>query len=151
MLRRFAVTAAASLTVLGVAPTLAHADAEGLGLPAFLAGPDQLTITVSGVGSGIDGTYELACDPDGGTHPNPAGACDRLAELASQGENPFVSSPRRSSPRRSMCTMMYGGPATAHVTGTWQGRAVDARFQRTNGCEISRWNALVPVLPAIGA
>lgn len=146
MLRRFAVSAAASLTVLGVAPTLAHADAGDLGLPSFLAGQDQLTITVAGAGSGVDGTYRLECGPDGGTHPNPAGACEKLAQLASQGENPFAA-----SPQRSMCTMMYGGPATAHVTGTWRGGAVDARFARSNGCEIGRWNTLIPVLPAVGA
>jgi hypothetical protein len=46
-----------------------------------------------------------------------------------------------------MCTMLYGGPATAHVTGTWAGRPVDARFDRADGCEIARWDALVPLLP----
>jgi hypothetical protein len=37
--------------------------------------------------------------------------------------------------------------ATARVTGTWQGRQVDATFDRSNGCEISRWQTLEPVLP----
>jgi hypothetical protein len=37
------------------------------------------------------------------------------------------------------CTQIYGGPATARVRGTLHGKPVDARFDRTNGCEIARW------------
>jgi hypothetical protein len=37
------------------------------------------------------------------------------------------------------CTEIYGGPATATVTGTLDGQEVDAEFRRTNGCEIARW------------
>ena len=38
------------------------------------------------------------------------------------------------------CTEIYGGPATATVTGTLRGEAVDAKFSRENGCEIARWD-----------
>jgi hypothetical protein len=147
MLRRFAFTAAASLAVLGAAPALTHADtgADAPGRPPALAAADRLTITVTGAGTGADGTYRLECNPDGGTHPNASAACERLRQLAAQGQQPFAA-----TPRRSMCTMIYGGPATAHVTGTWQGRTIDAGFKRTDGCEVGRWNALVPVLPAVG-
>jgi hypothetical protein len=37
------------------------------------------------------------------------------------------------------CTQIYGGPATARVRGTLHGKAVDTRLNRTNGCEIARW------------
>jgi hypothetical protein len=37
------------------------------------------------------------------------------------------------------CTELYGGPATAHVTGTFAGDPVDTSFGRANGCEIDRW------------
>lgn len=36
-----------------------------------------------------------------------------------------------------MCTQVYGGPETARVTGTIDGKKVDRRFTRTNGCEIA--------------
>jgi hypothetical protein len=36
-----------------------------------------------------------------------------------------------------MCAQIYGGPQTAHVTGTIDGVKVDRRFTRTNGCEIA--------------
>jgi hypothetical protein len=46
--------------------------------------------------------------------------------------------------------MIYGGPATAHVTGTWAGRPVDASYNRGNGCETSRWDRMEPFLPRLG-
>ena len=44
------------------------------------------------------------------------------------------------------CTQIYGGPETAEVTGSFRGEPVDARFNRTNGCEIDRWERLLPLL-----
>lgn len=41
------------------------------------------------------------------------------------------------------CTMIYGGPGKATVTGMLDGAAVDATFTRSNGCEISRWERMV--------
>jgi hypothetical protein len=38
------------------------------------------------------------------------------------------------------CTQIYGGPATARVRGELRGETVDARFDRTDGCEIERWD-----------
>ncbi|MEU4088661.1 SSI family serine proteinase inhibitor [Streptomyces aureus] len=124
--------------------------AYGLARPALMPPParpedssDRLTVTVTGVGGGADGTFELVCHPAGGTHPHAAEACDRLDRMTTWGKDTFAP-----VPPDALCTMVYGGPATAHVTGTWAGRPVDARYDRANGCEISRWNALVPVLPA---
>ena len=39
-----------------------------------------------------------------------------------------------------VCTQIYGGPETAHITGTIDGEKVDRRFSRTNGCEIDDFN-----------
>ncbi|RCG13919.1 hypothetical protein DTL70_32515 [Streptomyces diacarni] len=103
---------------------------------------DELVFTVSDSGTSHDGSYTLRCHPPGGNHPSPRQACAALDRATSQGENPFepVSAD-------AMCTLVYGGPATARVTGTWHGRDIDARFKRANGCEIARWNSLVPALP----
>ena len=35
------------------------------------------------------------------------------------------------------CTMIFGGPGKATVTGTLDGAAVDATFTRSGGCEIA--------------
>jgi hypothetical protein len=43
-------------------------------------------------------------------------------------------------PVETACTEIYGGPATATVTGTLRGIRIDASFSRANGCEIARWD-----------
>ena len=42
--------------------------------------------------------------------------------------------------KQRACTQIYGGPETAHITGTIDGVEVDRRFSRTNGCEIDDFN-----------
>jgi hypothetical protein len=146
MLRRLALTATASVAVLAAAvPTSASASPIPVPLPlSLLSAPDKLDVTVSESGTArTDGRYELECgESASGTHPSVQRACDRLAELAREGKDPFAP-----VPRNQMCTQQSGGPATARVTGTWQGRRVDATFNRSNGCEISRWQTMEPVLP----
>ncbi|GGT21922.1 SSI family serine proteinase inhibitor [Streptomyces purpureus] len=143
MLRRLALTTAGSLAAL----TLTPATATALPLPPLLApAEDSLTVTVSKTGyANADGTFELTCGttPEG-NHPAAKAACARLDELAQQNEDPFAP-----LPQDQMCTQMYGGPATAHVTGTWQGRTIEAHFSRTDGCEVDRWEKLQPVLPIL--
>ncbi|MET9530197.1 MULTISPECIES: SSI family serine proteinase inhibitor [unclassified Streptomyces] len=162
MLRRLALSAVACLSALAAAPVASAAPAGPVPTAASattgavpvpfpypghrLPGPqvrDRLTITVSDSGSrAADGTRRLDCAPAGGTHASPQRACDRLDQLAADKRSPFAP-----VPTTMMCTMQYGGPATAHITGVWRGQPVDATFRRTNGCEIARWNALEPVLP----
>jgi hypothetical protein len=42
-------------------------------------------------------------------------------------------------PGRTACTQIYGGPATARVSGTLRGAGVSASFDLTDGCEMERW------------
>ncbi|MET9661329.1 SSI family serine proteinase inhibitor [Streptomyces sp. NPDC006510] len=152
MLRRLALTAVVSLAALSAAAPAATAATGPLPLPLPLPLPvlqedsrTQLTITVSGSGdSAAEGTFELRCGPAGGSHPVAQQACGRLDELAGEGADPFAP-----VSEKALCTQQFGGPATARVTGTWQGRVIDAVFSRSNGCEISRWNDLRPVLPNV--
>lgn len=44
------------------------------------------------------------------------------------------------------CTMVFGGPQIARVTGTFSGRIIDRAFKRSNGCEIGDWDLLEPLL-----
>lgn len=48
------------------------------------------------------------------------------------------------------CTQQFGGPETVRITGTLRGEPVDASFDRTNGCEISRYDQVQPILVAAG-
>lgn len=123
------------LFLAALAPTPATAHAETV---------DHLTVTVRDAGSGADGTFEVDCHPSRGTHPDASGACAALERNTRWGKDTFAP-----VPEGSVCTMLYGGPATAHVTGTWAGRPVDARFDRSNGCETARWDRFVPLLPGM--
>ena len=130
-----------ALVAVGAAAVPAPSYAQSLPLTSSSARGDRLTVTVRH-SRHADGTYELHCHPGRGSHPDPVGACGRLDRRTTWGKDPFAP-----VPDRSLCTMEYGGPATAHVTGTWAGRPVDARYDRSNGCQIARWDDLVPLLP----
>ncbi|MDQ4502928.1 serine protease inhibitor [Sinomonas sp. ASV322] len=73
------------------------------------------------------------------THPTPAAAC---ALIAAHREVLFPPSP----PPDRACSMLYGGPDVATVTGTDDGAPVARRFSRTNGCEVDDWKAAVPLI-----
>ena len=98
----------------------------------------DLTITFWPQGrDGPSRTATLTCDPDGGTHPDPAKACAAL--LA----HPEALHP---VPLDMACTEIYGGDQVATV----EGAGLRAVFKRTNGCEIARWEALAPLLELPG-
>ena len=97
----------------------------------------DLTIVVDATGEGATQTFTLTCSPDGGDHPDPAAAC---AALARAGVEAFAPTPRRVA-----CTEQWGGPQVATVQGTVDGEQISARFDRTDGCQISRWDRLAPV------
>ncbi|HET9649029.1 MAG TPA: SSI family serine proteinase inhibitor [Microlunatus sp.] len=99
----------------------------------------QLSISVDMGQGGAPTEWKLTCNPAGGTHPDPVGACQAL-EVNGAAALPPVSKDRA-------CTMIYGGPQRATVTGTIDGERVMSTFTRTNGCEIDRWSQLVPLLP----
>ena len=147
---RLLVIAAASAATVGslaavpatASPTTPHALAPPPVRDEDRSAGDHLTVTVRQAGGSADGTYELYCHPGGGTHPDVTGACEAVGRNTQWGKDPFAP-----VPPGSMCTMVYGGPATAHVTGTWAGRPVDTTYDRGNGCAISRWNGMVPLLP----
>jgi hypothetical protein len=40
------------------------------------------------------------------------------------------------------CTLQYGGPERAHVTGTLEGRPVDVTLDRADGCGIAAYETL---------
>lgn len=98
------------------------------------ASSTSLTIeVVSGEGAQPK-TYRLSCDPPGGDHPQPEQACDAIAAAGTSVFEPV--------PSDQSCTMVFGGPQAATVTGAYEGVDVDATFSRKNGCEIDRWEKL---------
>ena len=91
--------------------------------------------------------YTLVCQ--GGVpsaeskHPAADAACIALKE------NPAVLTPSPKNTAQA-CTEQYGGPQKATVTGIVDETPVDVTFARTNGCEISAWNAAQSILGSSG-
>jgi hypothetical protein len=100
--------------------------------PAAAPPADSARLTVEVTGAGGDAvTVELSC---GGSEP-----CDetRLAKLRRVTEPPD---------RTQACTLVYGGPEKAHVTGTLDGESVDVTIDRTDGCGIADYESLFEAL-----
>ena len=122
------------------------ADGSGAMLP-----PDQqpsqtaLDVTVDD-GSGSTVTFRVICDDaprfegDAGDR-DPKAACDAVA--AAKDRLLALSDPDREP---EMCTEQYGGPEKATIAGTVDGEQVSAEVARHNGCGISDWDALEPLL-----
>lgn len=115
------------------------------------AGPGQgnaeLAITVVPSQGAPEVDYTLVCTsrtpaPES-SHPSAAAACTAIKA------NPDVLAPSKPSASQA-CTQQYGGPQKATITGVVDGVAVDSSFARTNGCEISAWDAAKDVLGAAG-
>lgn len=85
-------------------------------------------------GAGHRRTYVVVCGQAGGG--------DRCRRLRA------IGGPVGPVAGGQACSMIYGGPQTAGVRGTWEGRDVRETYRRTNGCEVARWAQMAPVLPA---
>ncbi|MCU1517255.1 MAG: serine protease inhibitor [Pseudarthrobacter sp.] len=111
------------------------------------AGNSELAIMVKPSDTEAAVNYTLVCQ-DGApsaesTHPAAEPAC------AAVKANPSVLTPSTRGTAQA-CTEQYGGPQTATVTGMVDGTPVDTSFARTNGCEISAWNAAQAILGSSG-
>jgi hypothetical protein len=110
--------------------------------PSRMETPTNLQITIWP--SGQDGPYTqwtLTCPP-GGSLPNAAAACRRLNTLGNRAFAP--------TPKDVVCADIYGGPQVAEVKGSFEGRLVEARYSRTNACEIERWERVKFLLASSG-
>ena len=93
-------------------------------------GPQSASLAVTVQTKGPDGPTRrtrIECERLGEGNET----CRRLAKLTARQLAPV--------PRDVACAQIYGGPAQARVTGVLRGERVDARFNRTDACEIERW------------
>ena len=99
-----------------------------------------------------DLTVTLDPDGDGAKEPHTTtvqcGTAD--ASKACRAADGIKAKTFRPVPGNVACTEQYGGPETANVQGTLHGEAIDAKFSRVNGCEISRWEQAAGLLEAAG-
>ena len=85
-----------------------------------------------GLGSQV--TFKVSCltHSISGTHPNKKAIC---AAIAKQGIQLFAPVPTGIA-----CSEIYGGPETARISGTVRGSKINSVFNRTDGCQVARWN-----------
>ncbi len=115
------------------------------------AGPGQgnaeLAIMVTAAEGAKAVNYTLVCrngvPAAESKHPSAAAACTALKKNAAL----LSPGPR---PTDQACTQQYGGPQKATVTGSVDGKAVESKFSRTDGCEIAAWDAAKDVLGSSG-
>ncbi|MFC4007869.1 SSI family serine proteinase inhibitor [Nonomuraea purpurea] len=96
----------------------------------------QLEITRYDVRSGEKQQWYLACDPDGGTHPDPVGACDRLRGSDADLER------LRFGP--APCPKIYD-PVEVEIVGYWNEEPRRFRHRYPNPCSV-RYQAAPVVL-----
>ncbi|MFM8772483.1 MAG: hypothetical protein ACKOFP_01340 [Actinomycetota bacterium] len=125
-MRCFTVLAAAAIAISGLGLSPARAEA------AFTA---HVTITVRLSPSSTPVKSTLTC----------AGASSRACRALA--DNPRALWPNS----KRQCTQIYGGPERARIRGTVNGRAVNVVVTRTDGCGMSDWAALTPVIGPPGA
>ncbi len=94
-------------------------------------GPEGASLTVTVQPKGADGAAKrtrIECEGLG----EGSETCRRLAGLTAKRIAPV--------PPTTACAQIFGGPARARVVGELRGQRIDARFSRTDACEIKRWD-----------
>lgn len=146
MLKKIIVIAPVALLLSGCASPLIPLPQSSP--PPFKSASLEIQYSAEGKGnvkmSGIEyEIFTLECPESGepsGTHPDPISACNHLAE------NTLLY--QKKSPENLACTMIYGGPQEAIISGFINGREVAFSLDRSNGCAISEWESWIPVVPA---
>ena len=110
-------------------------------------GNAELAIMVKPSETGAPANFTLVC-LDGvpaaeSQHPDAAAACLAVKNNAAA----LSPAPR---PTDQACTMQYGGPQEATVTGVVDGAPVETTFTLRDGCEIAAWNDAKDVLGSTG-
>lgn len=123
---------------------------DGAGPPPGTGADVDLEITIDH--PDVDAyAYRIICDGEtatieGSDAIDAEEACNQLSQESVQER--LAEGP----PADRVCTEIYGGPDTATIVGSIDGRSVDTVFDRVNGCGIAEWDELLgDVLPpAIG-
>lgn len=102
----------------------------------------SLLISISKTGNGQSTSYQLNCaggtSEDTSSLPHAQKACEFLAENSGVLEQEI--------PPDQICTEIYGGPETAEISGTIDGKSINTSLNRSNGCAIKRWDDLAVLL-----
>jgi hypothetical protein len=121
--------AAAAAVVIGGGPAAAAPPDPRQAQAGYGPPRDRLVLDVFSDEAGWARAVKLSCNPPGGRHPDPAGACAALEQTGAD--------PAKLKPAAVMCLLTYL-PVTARITGTWHGAAVTWSHEYGNPCEMKR-------------
>jgi hypothetical protein len=101
-----------------------------------------------------DSELVVTLDPDGADgEAEPMNAevnCEDSSEdAACQAVRDLEPSDLAPPPTDQPCTELFGGPDVATIEGQLNGEDVNEELTRSNGCEIERFDAAVPLLQAL--
>jgi hypothetical protein len=122
------VVAAFAAVVIG-GPAAATPPGPHRGQVGYGQARSELVLEVFSDEAGWGRAVKLFCDPPGGGHPDPAGACAVLEKTRAD--------PAKIRPAVMLCLLVYA-PVTAEITGTWRGATVKWSHSYGNDCEMKR-------------
>lgn len=128
-------------TVLVVAAQAGCGDSGNESGPTSPSKPTtaELTFVFEAERSAVPKRVTLACPASDAASRS---ACRELERVPAETFDPI--------PPNKACTEIYGGPQTLQVSGQLGEATIESEFSRVNGCEISRWGSLSPVLESLG-
>ena len=129
---------AAALTLVALAATGCMSRSDSSNSDSSPTADLQISVSIRN-SEAPSQAWTLHCPP-GGTLPDAAAACRKLGQI----DDPFAPVPEGTA-----CTQIYGGPEIADVSGTFNGKPVDAQFSRGNGCELERWKRVDFLFPNV--
>ena len=105
----------------------------------------DLTVTAYTDGSDMStgSVYRLACLGDTATLTGDSVALSADSMCLTLNDDSARTRLIEGFPDKMACTMQYGGPELAGITGTLDGQPVDTTVDRTNGCGIAEWTGLL--------
>ncbi len=116
--------------------------------PSSADAPTTLTLTTkTGAATSVLVPGEATLECGGADGPTATGFLEQNAAAAcaavAQGVLQDVVKSQRSG---LLCSQLYGGPQTARIEGTVDGKKIDLSVSRTDGCGVSDWTALAALL-----
>jgi Subtilisin inhibitor-like len=138
---RYSLLVAACAATVTACGSASSGPSAGAGSPAgsSAAAPKvSLSITVSSAPGSPAQHWTLTCDPVGGTHPDPAAACEDLFRV----KTPFADQPQ---PKGLACPMILASSKEVTIKGTYFGQPVNTTL-RDGGCQLSRWAQLGQII-----
>jgi hypothetical protein len=106
----------------------------------------NLSLTVSD-GEGTNAEATLKCDE---STAEGTGFLESGAEEACRNARDLEKLLTTPPPENQVCTQIYGGPQTAHITGSFGAKDVARKITRNNGCAIEEWKQAQPLLDPSG-